>query len=98
MLAWPDRLVYGSDLANVCIREFAPFVAEDASHWHPRLGGIDELHLAPPAFLLAIGQDPDVRGDARIIEKLFGQGDDRLQPIILQNPASDLALAAPGIS
>lgn len=43
---------------------------------------------------LAVGQDPDIGGDARVVEQLVGQGDDGLQQVVLDDPLPDVALAA----
>ena len=42
---------------------------------------------------LAVGHDPEVGGDAGVVEELVGQGDDGLQPVVLDDPAADLGLA-----
>ena len=48
--------------------------------------------------LLAVGEHPDVGGDAGVVEELVGQGDDGLQPVVLDDPLADVALAAAGIA
>ena len=54
--------------------------------------------LPSAPLLLAVGQHPDVGGDAGVVEELLRQGDDGFQPVVLQNPAADFALAAAGIA
>src|SRR5690606_30420703 len=60
-------------------------------------GRIDELHLAAARFVFAVRQDPDIGGDAGVVEELLRQRDDRLEPVVLQDPAANLTLAAAGI-
>jgi hypothetical protein len=47
---------------------------------------------------LPVAQDPDVGGDAGVVEELLGEGDEGLEPVVLQDPAADLALAAAGVA
>ncbi len=42
---------------------------------------------------LAVGEHPDVGGDAGVVEQLLGQRDDGLQPVVFQYPAPDFAFA-----
>ena len=61
-------------------------------------GGVDELDLAAAVLRLAVGQHPDVGGDAGVVEHVQRQGDDRLQPVVLDDPAADVALALAGVA
>ncbi len=61
-------------------------------------GGVDELHAALPVGGFAVAQQPDVGGDAGVVEHVQRQGDDRLQPVILDDPAPDVALPLAGIA
>ena len=54
------------------------------------------MHLAAAFDRLAIGEEPDIGLDAGIVEEVGRQSDDRLDPVMLQHPAPDLALAAAG--
>src|SRR5690606_38482526 len=47
--------------------------------------------LAPPLF--AVGYDPDVGADAGVVEHRLRQRDDGLEPVVLEEPPADLALA-----
>jgi hypothetical protein len=49
-------------------------------------------------FRLAVGEHPDVGGDAGVVEQVERQGDDGLQPIVLDDPAADVALALAGVA
>ena len=60
----------------------------------PRIAGFDETDST--ATRLAVGDDPDAGADAGVVEHLLGQSDDRFEPVVLQNPAADLALAGSG--
>ena len=46
------------------------------------------------ALLLAVGDDPDVSADAGVVEHLLRQGDDGFEPVVLDDPLADFALAA----
>ena len=61
-------------------------------------GGVDELHLALAVLGLAVGEHPDVGGDAGVVEHVQRQGDDGLQPVVLDDPAADVALALAGVA
>ena len=52
----------------------------------------------PLRGFLSVGEDPDVGGDAGVVEELLGQGDDGLQPVVLDDPAGGFALAAAGVA
>ena len=79
------------------IADLAALVAEAFLHRHPEVPPVDELDLALALLRLPVGEDPDVGGDAGIVEKLLRQGDDGFQPIVLDDPAADLGLARAGI-
>jgi hypothetical protein len=36
--------------------------------------------------------------DAGVVEELVGQHDDRVEPVVFQDPAADLALARPAVT
>ena len=44
---------------------------------------------------LAVGQHPDIGGDAGVVEHVQRQGDDGFEPVVLDDPAADIALALP---
>ena len=74
------------------------FVAEIAFHGIEEFRAVYQLDLAPASLQLAVRQDPDVGGDAGVEEELVGQRDDALQPVVFDDPFSDVALAAAGIA
>ena len=59
----------------------------------PDVARIEELDLALAPLLLAVGDDPDVGADAGVVEHLLRQGDDGLEPVVLDDPLADVALA-----
>jgi hypothetical protein len=61
-------------------------------------GDIQEPHLARGLGGLAVAQNPEVGLDAGVVEELLGQADDGVEPVVLQNPAADFALAAAGLA
>ena len=56
------------------------------------------MHLALPMRGLAIGQHPDIGGDAGVVKHVERQGDNGLQIIVFDDPAADIALALPGVA
>ena len=75
------------------VAELVALVAEALRHLHEEAAGVDELDLALAPGPLAVGEHPDVRRDAGVVEELVGQRDDGLQPVVLDDPAADVALA-----
>ena len=73
-------------------------VAEALAHLHEEPAPVDELYLPLPLRLLAVREHPDIGGDAGVVEKLIGQRHDRFQPVALDDPAADVALAAAGVA
>ena len=47
---------------------------------------------------LVVPQQPDVGEDAGVVEELVGQHDDGVEPVVLQNPAADFALAGAAVA
>ena len=82
----------GSPVGRVA--DLVALVAEALPHLDVELARVDELHLAAARLFLAVGQHPDVGGDAGVVEELVGQRDDGLQPVVLDDPLADVALAA----
>jgi hypothetical protein len=54
--------------------------------------------LAFAVLRLAVGKHPYVGGDAGAVEEIERQGDDGFEPIVLDNPAADVALALASMS
>ncbi len=61
-------------------------------------GGVDELDLASAVGGLAIGQHPNVGGDAGVVEHVERQRDDGFEPVVLDDPAADVAFALAGVA
>ncbi len=47
---------------------------------------------------LVVPQQPDVGEDAGVVEELVGQHDNSVEPVVLQDPAADLALARAAVA
>jgi len=94
MLAVREIAVQPRDFCNLVVANFVPLVVQALPHLAVQVHGIDQLDLAPPLGRLAIGDDPDVGEDARVVEQLIRHGDDGVQPIVLDNPAADFAFPA----
>jgi hypothetical protein len=78
--------------------EFAVLLAQVLAQRLEPLAGVDELDLALAVRGLAVGQHPDVGGDAGVVEQVQRQRDDGLQPVVLDDPAADVALALAGVA
>ena len=80
--------------------------AESSQFFLPRVlpqrgvdaGGVDELDLALAAVGLAVGEHPDVGGDASVVERVQRQRDDGFEPIILDDPPADIGFALAGVA
>ena len=62
------------------------------------LAGINQLHLALTLRTLVLGDHPDVSGNARVVEQVGGQLHDGLQPVVVEQITTDVALATAGIA
>ena len=89
-------LVQLGDVLDLVVADLLALVAEGLAHLLPLVAGVEQDDLAPQRRCLPVGQDPEVRGDAGVVEELVRQRDDALQPVVLQDPAPDLRLARPG--
>lgn len=62
------------------------------------LAGINELHPSAAAHGLALGQNPDVSGDASIVEQVSGQLHNGFHQIFVDKIAANLGGTAAGIA
>lgn len=58
------------------------------------LGGIDQQHVVAVLRRLGLAEQPDIGGNARVVERVARQLDDRVKPIVFQHLAADAVLAA----
>ena len=56
----------------------------------------DELYLPSSLGALPVRDHPDVGRDAGVVEELVRKGDDRIEPVVLDDPSLDLRLARAG--
>jgi hypothetical protein len=82
------------DAGDVLVAQLLALAAQALAHLLPHAAGVDQLHLALARFGLAVADDPDVGGDAGVVEHVGGQADDGLTQVVLQHVAADFALAA----
>ena len=87
-----------ADLLDLFLAKLTALVTEVLAKWSVPFCGIDQLHLAPAMLGLAIGDHPYVSGDTRVIEHVERQGDDGLEPVVLDDPAADVAFALSGVA
>ena len=78
---------------DVLRAQFLALAAQALPHLLPEAAGVDQLHLALAVRGLAVADDPDVGADAGVVEHVGRQADDRLDQVVLQHVAADLALA-----
>jgi len=69
------------------------FVPEGFWHFLKLLACVLEHHAPAMDGRLVVSQQPDVGEDTGVVKQLVGQHDDGIEPVVLQNPAADLALA-----
>ena len=92
-----DRLegqVGGNDGVDLLGREFAVLVAQVLAQLAIHQVGVDQLHAAPPRRGLGVGQQPDVGGDASVVEQVIRQLDDGVQQVVFDDVAADVGFAA----
>src|SRR2546421_11683241 len=73
-------------------------VAETLFHLPGKVRRVNKLTLTRALPLLAVCHNPDISKNARIIEKLVGQADNRFESIVLNDPTANVALAASGVT
>lgn len=74
-----------------------PLVADGLPAGLIALAGVNELD--PPDMLrgLVLGDDPDVGGDAGVVEAVVGELHDGVQPVVFDQIPADLRLAGSGV-
>src|SRR5690606_26572846 len=87
-----------ADALDVLGGELAVLLAEVLAQRLVPARRVDELHAASAVLGLAVREHPDVGRDAGVVEHVERQGDDRLQPVVLEDPAADVALALAGVA
>ena len=82
---------------DVLFGQLAVLLAQVLAQGLVPLRGVNELHAAFAVLRLPVGEHPDVGGDAGVVEHVERQGHDRLEPVVLDDPAADVALALAGV-
>src|SRR2546426_8577233 len=85
-------------LRDLLRRDFSSLVAQTRAHRDPEAARVDELHLSLALALLPVRENPNISGNACVVEELLRHGDERFQPVVLQDPAADFALPATSIA
>ena len=83
---------------NVGFGQFVALVVEALLHLLEEACAVDQLHLAAPLLRLAVGDEPDIGEDAGVVEQLIRQSDDRVEPVVLDDPTPDVGRAGPGVA
>jgi hypothetical protein len=60
--------------------------------------GVNDHHAPAMSGGLLVSKQPDERKNAGVVEKLIGQHDDGVEPVVLQNPAADFALSRSAVA
>jgi len=87
-----------ADAFDVLGGELTALLAQVLAQRLEPLRGIDQLHLSLAVRRLAVGEHPYIGGNTGVVEEVERQSDDGLQPVILDEPAADVALALAGIA
>ena len=85
-------------VALVGVADAVAFVAETLLHLHPEVAGVNELNLSLALPLLSVREHPDIGGNSGVVEELVRQRDNRLQPVVLNDPAADFRFALTGVA
>jgi hypothetical protein len=93
-----ERKERAADVRDILRRQLEVLLAQVLAQRPEPLGRVHQLHPPPALRRLPVGQHPDVRGDARVVEQVERQRHDGLNPVVLDQPAADVALALPGIA
>src|SRR5262249_5620520 len=86
---------YACNVLDVLSTKLLPFTPKALAHLFPEAAGVDQLHLALARSGFAVGDNPDKGADARVVEHIGRQADDRFEQIVLQHITANLAFARP---
>ena len=87
-----------ADSSDIVLPQLAVLLTEVSSQRLIPFGRVDQLHLALSMSRLTVGQYPHIRRNASVVKHVERQGDDGLQPVVLDDPAADVALALTRVS
>ena len=87
-----------ADALDVFLGQLAVLLTQVLAERLEPLGRVDKLHLPTPMGRLAVGDNPDVGRNTGVVEHIERQRDDGLQPVVLDNPATNVALALASIA
>src|SRR5690606_25674388 len=84
--------VHLHNLGNLVIRNLYTFAAKTLAHLLVHARSINELYLPLTFRLLGVIQQPDIRGNASVVEQVIGQRDDGFDEVVLEKITSDFGL------
>src|SRR5260370_5292850 len=90
--------VNGTDGPDLRGRNLVALGTERVRHPFREVHRVYQLHLALADWRFVVGKQPDVGSEAGVVEKLVGQVDNRLQPVILEDPSANVALPRTSIT
>ena len=94
----PAVPIAGFDPLAVGVGDAVALVAECLGLLVELLARVDQHHPPTVTLRLLVAQQPDVGVDAGVVEELVGQHHDGVEPVVLEYPAADLALALPAVA
>ena len=86
------------DSLPVLSRNFILLVADGFTQFMVNLGGVDELYFAFAFFALVFRENPNVSLNARVVEQIGRQSDNRFNKVTFQKPTANLTFARSGIA
>ena len=86
------------DSLSVVFGSFTVLLAEVLAQRSADFCGINQLHQSLAPFFLSVGDNPDVRTYARVVEVLFGHGNDGFKQVVLNDILAQIACPAASIA
>ena len=94
----PAVLVMFFDPGSMRFHNAFAFVAEGFGFFLELLPSVDQHDSALMRFRRVVSQHPDVGENAGVVKQLIGQHDNRIQPVVFQNPPPNFAFAGTTVS
>jgi len=86
------------DFVDMCFGELIALIAETPFHLLEMPRCVDQLHLAATTLGLAVGDQPQISVNTSVVEQLVRQRDDRVEPVVFDDPTADIAFAGAGVT
>ena len=102
IVKYPNVLPFGQGAVQprngvaLFVRDLVALVAQGLTHFLEKTRGVHELNPALTTGGFTVGHNPQVGVDAGVVEELVRQGHNGFEPVVLNDPAPDFALARTG--